>query len=81
MHCFTPCDLKATQVTVQCHLIWEFILIKFELGRNARETAKNICCAKGEDAVDQCDDQMVQNILLGFARTLTIRQSQISLKL
>ena len=36
------CDLKATQMNVQCILIKELILYKSELTHNAAETFKNI---------------------------------------
>ena len=39
-------DLKSAQMNVQC--FQEFMLYKFELGYNAMETTKNICCTKGE---------------------------------
>ena len=46
------CDLKAVQMNVQCSLIQELILCKFELDYNAAETTKNIPCIKSEGTVD-----------------------------
>ena len=37
---------------VQCCQIWELIFYKFELGYNIMVAIKNICCVKGEVAVD-----------------------------
>ena len=51
MHCallHSMYDLKA----VQMNLIWELLLDKFELGHNTAEAPKNICCVKGEGAID-----------------------------
>ena len=45
-------DLKVTQMNVQCSLIQELILYKFEVGHNATEETKNISCGKIEVAVD-----------------------------
>ena len=45
------CNLKATQMNVQCGLIWELMLYKFKLGYRAAEVTKKIC-AKCEGAVD-----------------------------
>ncbi|XP_029643946.1 histone-lysine N-methyltransferase SETMAR-like [Octopus sinensis] len=39
-------------MSVQSSLIRELMLDKFELSHNAAEESKNICCAKGEVAVD-----------------------------
>ena len=47
------CDLKATQMNVQCTLIQELIFYEFDLGYNAVKVTYKICCVKGEDAVDQ----------------------------
>ena len=44
------CDLKSTQMNRQCHLIQE--LYEFALGHNTAKATKNICCSKGEGAVD-----------------------------
>ena len=33
-------------MNVQCGLLQEFMLYKFELSRNTAEATKNICCAK-----------------------------------
>ena len=41
------CNLKATEMNVQCSLIQELIIYKFIL-----EATKNICCLKGEIAID-----------------------------
>ena len=38
-------------MNIQCILIWELILYKFELGHYAAEITENICCAK-DSAVD-----------------------------
>ena len=45
------CDLKTAQMNV--NLIKEFMLYELELGHNAAEATKNICCVKDEDAADQ----------------------------
>ena len=45
-------DLKATQMSLQLSLIWEFMLYKFELSHNTEEAIKNIRCVKGEGTVD-----------------------------
>ena len=41
------CYMKATQMNVQCSRIWELTLYKLEMGHNALEATKNICCIKG----------------------------------
>ena len=46
------CDLKAAQIYVQYHLIWELMLYEFEPGHNAMEATKIIYWATGEDAVE-----------------------------
>ena len=46
-------NLKKVQVNEQRSQIWELLLYEFELGHNAAEVTKNICCAKGEGRVDQ----------------------------
>ena len=38
-------DLKAAQIDMQCRLIWEFMLYKFELSYNTSEATKIICFA------------------------------------
>ena len=45
-------DLKTVQMNIQCNLIWELMLYEFELGHNAFETIKNICCAKDEGSIE-----------------------------
>ena len=45
-----PSNLKAAQMNMQCSLIQEFMLYKFEMGCSVTEATKNICCAKGEGA-------------------------------
>ena len=52
VHCFTVL-LKALQMNVQHCQILKLILYNFELGHNPSKAAKNICCAKGDAAVDQ----------------------------
>ena len=39
-------------MNVQCNLIQELMLYEIEMGHNDAEVTKNICCAKGEGAVD-----------------------------
>ena len=39
-------------MNMQQRLIWEATLYELELGHNFAEAIENICCAKGEDAVD-----------------------------
>ena len=39
-------DLKATQMNMQCKLIWELMLYKFRMGYNAAEAIKIIYCVK-----------------------------------
>ena len=46
------CDLKATKMNVQCSLIQELMLYKFELSCNATEVTKDICCVKDDGTVD-----------------------------
>ena len=46
-------NLKATQINVQCRLIQELILYKFEVGQKVTEATKNICFMKVEGVVDQ----------------------------
>ena len=58
------CDLKPVQMNVQYHLIWELMLYEFELGYNVVQAIKNICCVKGEGAVDH---NTVTNWLRNFA--------------
>ena len=48
------CDLKATQMNIQLGLIQELTFYKCELGHNAAEATKNICCVKSERLVDHC---------------------------
>ena len=45
-------DLNATQMNVQCSLIGELKIYKFELCHNSVEAMKNIYWVKGEDTVD-----------------------------
>ena len=46
------CDLKATQMNVQCSLIWELMFKEFKLGQNIVEAIKNMFYAKDEGAVN-----------------------------
>ena len=46
------CELKAAQLNVLHRLIQELMIYKFELGHNAVEANKSICCVKGGGAVD-----------------------------
>ena len=39
-------------MNVRHSLIWQFMLYAFELGHNATEATKNICCTKSEGTVD-----------------------------
>ena len=50
LHCM--CNLKATQMNVQCRLIWALILVKFKMDHNVAEATRNISCGKGEDTFD-----------------------------
>ena len=45
------CDLKATQINVQCNLIMGIILYEFELGHNTTDITYNICSVKSDGAV------------------------------
>ena len=45
-------NLKTAQMNGKCRLIQKFMHYKFELGQNATEATKNICCIKDEDTVD-----------------------------
>ncbi len=45
------CDLKAILINVQCSLIQELILNKSELGYNAMEAMKIICCVKAKGTI------------------------------
>ena len=49
---------------MQCSLIQELMLYKFELGHNTVEAIKSIGYMKGESVVDHFSNQMVQEILL-----------------
>ena len=49
-------DLKAALMEVQCSLIQENMLYKFELDHKATEATKNICYVKGEGTVDQSSE-------------------------
>ena len=40
------------QIYAQRRIIRKFILYKFEIGHKAAEASHNICCAKGDCAVD-----------------------------
>ena len=46
------CDLKTTQMNVQCRIIWELMFYKFTLGHNTTEATKNICYVKIEGAIN-----------------------------
>ena len=47
------CDyLKADHMNVQHSLIQELMVYEFEMDHNTAEATKNICCAKGEGAID-----------------------------
>ena len=46
-------------MNMQCRLIQELTLHKFEVGYNIAKATKNICCTKGEDTVD---NHIVQEI-------------------
>ena len=46
------CDLKVAQMKVSGSLNREFMFYRFEHDPNATEAIKNICCVKGEGAVD-----------------------------
>ena len=59
------CDMKATQINVQCSLIWYFMLHGFKLGHNAAETIKNIYCAKGEDLF-YCRPRWCKEFCMGY---------------
>ena len=45
-------DLKTAQINVQRCLIREHVLYEFELGNNTEKVTENICCAKGDSAID-----------------------------
>ena len=45
-------NLKAAQINLQRSLIRKPMAYEFELGHNATDETKNICCATDEDAVD-----------------------------
>ena len=54
-HCaliYSMCNFKASQMNLQCSLIWKLIFNELEVDHNAVEATKNICCAKDEDAVN-----------------------------
>ena len=48
VHCLTPSVIGKPH----CNLIQDHMLYVFEQGHYAAETAKKICCAKGESAID-----------------------------
>ena len=45
---------ESQQMNVQSSQIRELRLYEFEQGHNAAESNKNICCTKGDGAVDHC---------------------------
>ena len=47
-----PCDLKTTQMNMQCSLIQDLMLYEFKLGDNTAGATKNICCVKSQSTVD-----------------------------
>ena len=52
-HCFIPyMTWKSRRWMCNAVHFREFLLYKFKLGHNATETSKNICCTKGEGAVE-----------------------------
>ena len=69
---YSLCDLKAAQMKVQHSLSQECMLYKCELGHIAMEVTKNICCVKGEGAVDH---STITKWLKNF--TLVVRSSMI----
>ena len=73
---YSECNLKATQMNRQHSLIQEHMFYTFELGYNAMEATRNICCVKHEDTVDH---STVTN-LAQVAGSLTIRQVHFGLK-
>ena len=77
MQCFTLCDLKATQKNVQCSIIQELMLYKFELIHNVAEANKNICHAKHKETVNQSTSS---RNFVWVVRTLMIRQGKVGLK-
>ena len=46
------CNLKATQMNMEHHLIWELRLYELKQGHDPVEITKNVCCMKGEVAID-----------------------------
>ena len=49
-------------MNVQLSLIEELLLYEFKLDHNVTEITKNVCHAKIEGLVDQCNNYMVQEI-------------------
>ena len=70
--------LKSAQLNMQYSLILELMLYKFELGHKTGEVLKNICWVKSEGAVDHSTKT---KWFVWVARTSTIKQGQIHLKL
>ena len=46
------CDLKATQMNMQCSLIWKLMLYEFKLDYNTVDATKNICGTKYGGTID-----------------------------
>ena len=77
--------LKATQMNIQCNLIWELLLYKFQVGYNAVEATKIICCTNCEVPVDHntvtrwfkkfCSDckNLENQTMLGQPKTIDLR--------
>ena len=43
------------------------MIFGFQLGHNPEEATENVCCLKGESALNLCTiDKMVEKILLGL---------------
>lgn len=59
----SACDLRTTQINVQCSPIWEFMLYKFKMSHDTAETTKDICSVKGENAINHRVNQMAWEIL------------------
>ena len=41
------CNLKATQMNMQCSVMWELMYYELEVAHDAMEATKNICFVKG----------------------------------
>ena len=66
------CDLKGTDVNVQCSLVWGFMVYKFKLSHNITEATKDISWAKSEREVDH---RWLKKFCLGYKTLHAVTES------